>query len=196
MIGICSATLATALAALVWSIPKYFRSLRLTAGLLMFLALCVPGPMVGMLIIRLLNREFAGFAFLYDYTVTGVVLAQMFRLAPVATGFLAFVSMSISSETRQQMQLDGLSLLGRIRCLWPTLWRELVTLWGLLFVLSIGELSASILVLPPGVTTVSMRLFEMLHFGMRHQDSALCGVLVLLGGVAGLLVAKTLSARQ
>ncbi len=42
--------------------------------------------------------------------------------------------------------------------------------WLVLAAVSAGELSTHLLLLPPGVTTVAQRLFELLHFGMRYQD--------------------------
>ena len=41
------------------------------------------------------------------------------------------------------------------------------------FVLSVGELSASLLVLPPGVTTISVRIFQLLHYGVDDRVAAL-----------------------
>ncbi|MCR9295977.1 MAG: hypothetical protein NXI32_24950, partial [bacterium] len=103
---------------------------------------------------------------------------------------------SISQSNWRLAKLDGLgSWEIASYIILPQFGRSLLAAWLLLFVLSFGELSCSILVLPPGVTTVSMRLFEMLHFGMRHQDSGLCGVLILLGWVVSFALWKTLKDR-
>jgi iron(III) transport system permease protein len=45
-----------------------------------------------------------------------------------------------------------------------------------------GELSATVMVSPPGMTTVSIRVFRLLHAGVREQVAAICLTNVL--GVA------------
>ncbi|HEX6961911.1 MAG TPA: hypothetical protein VF175_08600, partial [Lacipirellula sp.] len=44
---------------------------------------------------------------------------------------------------------------------------------GIALVLSIGELSATLLVVPPGVTPLSVRLFQLLHYGVDDRVAAL-----------------------
>lgn len=153
---------------------------------LMLILIATPGPLVGMVIIWILNRSTPSlFGYLYDQTLTAPVLAQQFRLLPIAWFLTVVAKSTISRESREQASLDGLSLFQFLR---DVAWPQTRSLWGfstvLLMILSIGELSCTILVLPPGVTTLAMRLFEMLHFGMRHQDSGLCGLLVFCGWFA------------
>lgn len=161
------------------------------------LLLAVPGPMVGMLIIALLNRsQPAWIGWLYDTTLAAPLLAQQFRLFPLAWLLTLGIFGSISPRIQQQASLEGLSKFQWARCvLWPQTWRLWSVALLMLFALSVGELSCTILVLPPGVTTLSMRIFEMLHFGMRHQDSGLCGLLILLGWGVAVSAWKTLSDR-
>lgn len=156
---------------------------RMVFGGLMILLVSVPGPMVGLLVEWLLNRSWpAWLGLLYDQSLAAPALAQQFRLLPLAWLMTWAIRASVSPATRQQLELDGLSRWQSLRLvLWPqTRGRWLVAALALA-VLSIGELSCTILVLPPGVSTVSMRLFGLLHFGMRHQDSGLCGILIGLG---------------
>jgi iron(III) transport system permease protein len=61
----------------------------------------------------------------------------------------------------------------------------LVAAWFVALALASGELSASILVVPPGVSTVSIRVFGLLHAGVGNQAAALCLTnLVILSGAA------------
>lgn len=197
LIGIASATIAMALAALLLRISVGSSSRRLVASCLMLLLVSVPGPAVGMFVTWLLNRGQPAFVgYLYDATITAPVLAQQFRLLPLAWVVALTICYTVAPSTAQQLSLDGIrpGVASFIQLL-PQLWRKLAAAWVLLFVLSVGELSCSLLVLPPGMTTLSKRLFEMLHFGMRHQDSALCGVLVLLGWAVSFVLQKTLRDR-
>ncbi len=159
---------------------------------LMTLLILIPGPAVGMFVIWLLNRpDPAWLGYLYDRTLAAPALAQQFRLLPMAWILSIVVLQSVADSTWEQAKLDGLSRwqLGRV-VLWSQTRGQWLAAWLLLATLSVGELSCTILVLPPGVTTVSMRLFEMLHFGMRHQDSGLCGVLILLGWLVAAGIGK------
>ncbi|MEM7474755.1 MAG: hypothetical protein AAF483_07170 [Planctomycetota bacterium] len=161
------------------------------------LLLSVPGPLVGSILIWVLNRSEPAFlGQLYDSTLTAPVLAQQFRLLPFAWLLTCLTFASISPRTWEQADLDelrGIQLLWQV-VLPQTKYRWLA-IWLLLFVLSFGELSCSILVMPPGVSTISNRLFEFLHFGMRHKDSGICLVLMLFGWAVSYVFWKTLSDR-
>ena len=49
--------------------------------------------------------------------------------------------------------------------------------------LTIGDLAAPLLVAPPGVQTVSARLFGLLHSGVRQQEAGLCLITVAIEGL-------------
>ena len=163
-------------------------------GCCMLAMIGTPGALVGVLCIYLMNRsEPAILGQLYDQTIAAPVLAQQFRLLPLAWLFVQGILASIDQRSWELAKLEGLSKLQIIRTLVLPQTRSLwLVAWLILMLVSVGELSTTILVLPPGVTTLSMRLFEMLHFGMRHQDSGLCLALVLLGWMAALAVWRTL----
>ncbi len=171
---------------------------RHLVSLLMLVLIGTPGALVGVLCIFLLNRSEPAFlGQLYDETLAAPIIAQQFRLLPLAWMLSLAILATIDRRSWELARVDGLSA-------WQIVWRLIVpqcgrswlVAWLVLVLVSVGELSTTILVLPPGVTTLSMRLFEMLHFGMRHQDSGLCLVLIFLGWLAALSVWKTLSDRN
>lgn len=192
-----SSTTVAFLSAAALLIGRSVPGMRGCLALLMLTLLAVPGPLAGIVTILLLNRsepEWVGL--LYDSTLAAPILAQQFRLLPLAWILLITIDASISPSTREQMQLDrARNFGGLIQIVIPQVWPKLLVAFVLLAAISFGELSCSILVLPPGVTTVSMRLFEMLHFGMRHQDSGLSGILFLLGWLVAFSIWKTLRDR-
>lgn len=196
ILGIASAATALTLSSICYALSQ--RIGRLPVHCLAALVIALPGPLVGMIVIALLNRdtpEIVGT--LYDTTLLAPILAQQSRLFPVAWVLCCVLIQSISPRTWEQASLDGLTgWKAVVYVLLPQTLGRLCAIYFLLFVLSVGELSTTILVLPPGVTTVSMRLFEMLHFGMRHQDSGLCGVLILLGWLVTIVFWKTLNDRN
>ncbi|MCA9131596.1 MAG: ABC transporter permease subunit [Planctomycetales bacterium] len=196
LLALSSTALALGLAIAGHSLARSNIARRVLVALMLILV-AVPGPLVGMLTIHLLNRgQPVWLGRLYDQTLAAPVFAQQFRLLPLAWLLVATILDSISPRAWEQARMDGLRGVACVRrVILPQTW----SLWGaaclLLAVTSVGELSSTILVLPPGVTTVSMRLFEMLHFGMRHQDSGLCCMLLLLGWSVSLVWWKTLRER-
>ena len=57
--------------------------------------------------------------------------------------------------------------------------------------LSIAELSASILVVPPGVTTLAIRIFNLMHYGVEDRLGGLCLFTILLFVVLTWLAERT-----
>jgi iron(III) transport system permease protein len=55
----------------------------------------------------------------------------------------------------------------------PLHWRSVVVAWLVAFVLAAGELSATVLVAPPGVTPLAVRIFNLVHYGVDDQLAGL-----------------------
>lgn len=166
---------------------------RKVIHILMILLVAIPGPMVSTLITRVLNQP--GFlGDLYYKTLTAPIVAQQFRLLPLAWLLICGLMATISTRSWELALTDGLSRRQILKTvIVPQVWRRLLMASVLLGLMSVGELSCTIGVLPPGVTTTSMRLFEILHFGMRHQDSALCGLVVALGWLAAIVMSRAVT---
>jgi iron(III) transport system permease protein len=153
---------------------------------------------VGLVVTYLfLHLPLPSVAWLYDHSLAAPVLAQQARLLPLAWVFSLVIPATIPQALWDLAELDQLSRWDRLRwvLLRPT-WSLWLAGWLLLMAVSAGELSTYLLMLPPGVTTVAQRLFELLHFGMRYQDSGLCLVLLLLGWLVAIVSWKTRIGRQ
>ena len=151
--------------------------------------LAVPGPVLGLLIIWLLNRpEHPWLLFLYDRSIAAVWLAWMLRGLPAATLILWHALRTISAEIVQSAAIDGA---GPIRTLCyialPMRWRAVAAALLVALSVALGDLAASILVVPPRVTTLSIEVFGLLHYGLENEVAGIC--LALLGMFA--LVAAT-----
>jgi ABC-type spermidine/putrescine transport system permease subunit II len=64
--------------------------------------------------------------------------------------------------------------------------------WLAALAVAMGDLAASIITTPPGVTTVSIRVFGLMHAGVRSQEAGVClistaGFVVVAAGVMRLL---------
>jgi len=73
------------------------------------------------------------------------------------------------------------SFLRRIRYIvLPIIKPGIVTGWFVAFALSLGELETSLLVVPPGNATLTMRIYTLLHYGASKVVAALCIILILI----------------
>ncbi len=119
------------------------------------------------------------------------VLAALARFAPVAgIAILAQrrrVDPSLIDAARIYQRGATQTLL-RVRI--PLLAPGLLAAAGVVFVLTTGELGATLLVAPPGRTTLTMRIYNYLHYGASGTVAAL-GLLMSIGALccagAGLL---------
>ena len=59
----------------------------------------------------------------------------------------------------------------------------LITILSLVFALSMGELGATHLVVPPGYDMLSVRIFTLIHYSVYPDVAAFC--LLLLAFIAG-----------
>jgi iron(III) transport system permease protein len=193
LLAVCSTGVSIALSGVLYGASvgggkaaESKRILRFALHGLMLLLIATPGPLAGALVSGLLNRpspEWLGRA--YTSTLIAPILAQQFRLLPLCWLVTCAIMNSIPRRCWEIGHSDALSKLETLRVIvWPQTWTYWLGMLLLLLCISIGELSCTINVLPPGVTTTSMRLFEILHFGMRHQDSAICIILILMGWLA------------
>jgi len=159
---------ASALAA-VLGLPLAFVAARRIAGggwiwlIPVLLPIAVPGSLIGIGLISLWNN----FATAYVYDSEAIlVLTYLARFVPIATLVLVArfrrIDWLLIDAARVHMP-------GRFRA-WVQVYIPLFSDAGafamfLIFVLSIGELSATILTMPPGTGTMAARIFNYLHYG-------------------------------
>ena len=58
-------------------------------------------------------------------------------------------------------------------------WSALVLAWLTSAVVATGDLAASVLTVPPGVTTLPIRIFTLLHYGVEDVVAGICLALVV-----------------
>ncbi|MCA9245516.1 MAG: iron ABC transporter permease [Planctomycetales bacterium] len=162
------------------------------------LTLAMPGPLLGLALIEWMNRpDLPWLATLYDRTILAPALAQLFKALPPVILVLMFGFASIPQAVLETARLDGL---GRWRACWhvgiASRRANLVAAWIAGFVVAWGELSATILVAPPGVSTVPIRLFGLLHYGVQDQVAGICLVTILGVVILGATVAWMTHVRE
>ena len=155
------------------------------------IAFALPGPIVGLSIIALLNHDVSGLGWLYARTDLPAILAQAVRALPIVLLMVLAVVSHFPRAPLEAAQLDGAgkwSILARIVI--PQRLAALAAAWIAGFAIAAGDLAWSILVLRPGVDTLQRRLFGDIHAGADDRVAAIClAVSVLYGICAGAILA-------
>lgn len=190
-IGLLAATTSLAISSWMTWMARRSRWWAVAALLITGLTLATPGPLIALATIHLLNGTGTAVgAWLYDQTVFAPVLVQAVRVLPMTILLVWYVFGSLSQEILDAAAVDGArGLMLWARVVFPLRWRALVSVWIMATVVAMGELAATILVVPPGITTLPVRIFGLLHAGVDDQVAGLC--LSVCGGVAmlaGLIV--------
>jgi iron(III) transport system permease protein len=185
---------------LAWSLR---RARRAPLVRLAMLAICltIPGPLLGVALIRLLNpplgSPLAFLAPLYD-TYFPPWLVQTVRALPLVTLILWAALASVPRSLIDAAALDGAGWWGSLlRIALPLRWPAAIAAWLVGLAIAWGELSASVLVMPPSrATLITVWIFRELHYGVDDRVSA--AALVSAAGVACLsaLAAFFLSLRR
>jgi len=185
-IGAAAATAALAIALpLAWSMRRSLIQtpilrrpwLRLAA---LSLCLTIPGPLLGVVTIRLLNRPpdspLAALAWLYDSNFAPW-LVQTLRAVPLATLVMWPALASVPQVMLDTAATDGTGWWGRLlHIALPQRWPAASAAWLVGFAVAVGELAATILVMPPqrGATALSIQIFQLLHYGVDDRVAAIC----------------------
>ena len=187
----CAACFAMAIAVPLGLLSRRGRLTGVPALCLSVACLAVPGPLVGVGLIALFNHPaLPALNALYDRSIVVVSIAQAVRAFPIAMLIVWHSLRTVPSELLDSAALDGA---GR----WSTFWRVVVPLrwpafglaWLAAFIVAIGDLSATILVTPPGVDTLGVRIAQMLHANMLNDLAGLClFVLLALATVTAAVV--------
>ncbi len=165
----------------------------LAIGLAAFV-LAVPGPLVNLLVISVFDRrepELLGV--LADRTLLAPILAQQSRCLPVVFAILWIAGERYRKRNICQLQLDlGLPFLTRCWIRLVAMKRPIFLSASIAFFVSFADLSSYLLVQPPQVTTVAMRMFDLLHYGIKNRESGLALTLAVFGSVPTLLLLRRL----
>lgn len=138
------------------------------------LAGAVPAPLLGLLTALVCNQP--GWPLLhalYDRSIFAPVLVQAVRTWPWAAAVLIPAAKVFPESLLDQARTAGLSPLRLATAvLLPAFRRPLLLAAGLVAAVSLGELGATIVVAPPGFQLLSLRAFNLLHYGLDDLVAA------------------------
>lgn len=156
------------------------------AWLLATIPLAIPAPLVGIGLIGVWNHPFLNSI----YSGGGMpVLAAMSRFTPLAALILLAQlrrSDPLLIDAARVLQTSLAQIWAQVRL--PLMAPGLLAAAGITFALTAGELGATLIVAPPGLGTLTMRIYNYLHYGSTGQVAGLCLIMVLVTASAGCLV--------
>ncbi len=180
VIGILAATVSAALATVLGWIARAGKLRAVLVLVITALCLAVPGPIVGLAVIRLLNRpEVPLLVYLYDQSILAPVLALSVRALGPATLVMWHALRSIPPEMLDSAAVDGAGPVGQLwRIALPCRVWALAVAWLVALAIALGDLAASVLVVPHGLPTLSIHIFNLLHYGVEDRVAGICLALV------------------
>jgi ABC-type Fe3+ transport system permease subunit len=185
--GLLAITLAM-LAITLFPGNRRFSPIVLVMGFL----LAIPGPLVNLGVLWLFDSGLpSAWRVLGDRTLLGPILALQCRCLPVAYGILWIARVRYDEQYGQRLSLESALPWYVQQWIWIRFARgAIVTAALVAFFIAFGDLASYLLVQPPGVTTVAMRLFDLLHYGIRNREASLALVLASLAALPSLWLAR------
>jgi iron(III) transport system permease protein len=100
---------------------------------------------------------------------------MLVKTLPIAVLILWYAFRTVPDELLESASSEGAGRMARfVRIGVPSRWRSLAGAWLAAFAVASGDLAASILVVPPGITTIPVRVFGLIHSGVDDQVAGIC----------------------
>ena len=157
-------------------------------------SLCVPATLTGIGMIVLYNDWLLSWLYHTEWMPVATAVA---RFGPLAWLIVAAQNRRHDYrliEAARLYQVSSWQLWTRIRL--PLMLPGMIVAGMTVFLLTMGELSATLLVLPPGRNTLAVKTYNLLHYGASDAVAGLCLFLVVTGWLAGMAAITALAIRR
>ncbi|MGE5416052.1 MAG: ABC transporter permease [Acidobacteriota bacterium] len=153
---------------------------------MIIIPLAIPAPLTGIALVAMWNQSFL--PGIYGSTAMPV-LAAAARFAPLAAIVILAWKQTIDTNSLDAALVMQKSRRHGIMRVWLPMMRPGILGAGLLVaVLALAELGATLIVAPPGQATITMRVYNLLHYGASESVAGLCLLITLAAGSLGLAV--------
>jgi iron(III) transport system permease protein len=148
----------------------------LTVSLIAVVPFAVPAATFGIGLIGVWNRSLM--EAIYGSSIM-IPIAYIGRFIPYA-GLMAAAGISqVSLKLEEAALLAGSPWLrSLIRVLLPLTKRHLLAGFFIVFILAFGDLGTTLLVMPPGLETIPIKIYNLMHYGAENLVAALCVILI------------------
>ncbi|WP_373481505.1 ABC transporter permease [Acetobacterium sp.] len=140
----------------------------------------IPGPVLGLALIRVWNTGLLGGIYRSPLMpVIGLVAKYAF----IEALLLAIALAALDPNFLDNIQVHWPGLKSAVGCLLHLIGRQCAAAMLIVFVLSMGEFGVSLLIMPPGYQTLTIKIYNYLHYGASDVVAVLCLFMVLLMGL-------------
>ena len=156
--------------------------------------LAIPAITIGICMITIWNQKFIDFV--YSSSII-IVLAYTFKFLPFAVILIISSLKNINKNLEESACLSTSSWFRVMNNITFSLLKpSLLFAFFVIFILSIGELGTTVLIMPPGRETITLKIFNYMHYSDYKTVNALCLILIFiilgLSGLAGIIYKKVL----
>ena len=178
------ATISVALAAWFAWISRTRPALSSTGWIFAAVGIAMPGPVIGLAVLTLLTALPPLPFFDLRESLWAPVIALLVRVLPLAFLALWWAMRTLDPEPLEAAALEGAtSTRNWLSIALPQRWPLVLAIAIAAFVIASGDVSASLLLIPPGPhETVARRMFGMIHVGADDQVAGV-GLVCWLGYV-------------
>lgn len=154
-----------------------FLTWRLPIGTALWIPFFAPGVLLGIALIWIFNRPWLSGI----YESAGIVIiAYSVRYAALGWNGVSRAIRSIDRSLVEVAQLEGASAWQMLRHVrWPQISGRVAMGWYITYLLCLWDCETIVLIVPPGGESLSLRVFNLLHYGHNSQVNALCLWLVI-----------------
>jgi iron(III) transport system permease protein len=169
-----SATVVIVLALLTSTVLNW----RFSMEPLLWIAFFTPGVLLGIALIWIFNRP--ALRLIYQSAAI-VVLAYVVRYAALGWSVVVRATRASDQSLIEVVRLEGATRWQTLRhAQWPQIYPAVAAAWYLTYLLCLWDVETLVLIVPPGGESLSLRVFNLLHYGHNPQVNALCLLLMLL----------------
>lgn len=144
----------------------------------LWLPFFMPGVLLGIGLIWAFNRR--GLSAIYQSAAI-VFLAYAIRYAALGWNTVARAIRSEDPNLLALARLEGAGFWRTLRHIhWPQSGAAFGAAWYVTYLLCLWDVETLVLIVPPGGESLSLRIFNLLHYGHNSQVNALCLLLLAL----------------
>jgi len=137
------------------------------------MGLFVPGGVLGIALVKLFNNP-GLFAAIYNSS-TILILGQAIRYFPLTVLVLWVFLRNVPQVYDELTSIEGVGWFQKMFQIYIPICRNpLLWTWALTFIWCMGDLDTSLIVCPPGTTTLPIRIFTTMHYGLYGEVALAC----------------------
>lgn len=164
-----TATIIVAVGLLTW---------RMALDTVLWLPFFMPGVLLGIALIWIFNRH--GLSAIYQSAAI-VIFAYALRYAAMGWTTVARSLRGTDPSLTAMARIEGATFWQILRHVhWPQISSQLGAAWYVTYLLCLWDVETLVLIVPPGGESLSLRVFNLLHYGHNTQVNALCLLLMVL----------------